>query len=143
VLYFRVRYTIENTEQLLAVKTKGFTMITLYGIKNCDTIKKARRWLEANNVDYRFHDYRADGLDAELMQKFIAELGWEALLNTRGTTWRKLDETLRASINNANSAAALMLEMPAIIKRPLLWAPGKPMLLGFNENQYQTYFIEV
>ncbi len=118
-------------------------MITLYGIKNCDTIKKARRWLEANNVDYRFHDYRADGLDAELMQKFIAELGWEALLNTRGTTWRKLDETLRASINNADSAAALMLEMPAIIKRPLLCAPGKPMLLGFNENQYQTYFIEV
>ena len=118
-------------------------MITLYGIKNCDTIKKARRWLESNNVDYRFHDYRADGLDADLMQKFIAELGWEALLNTRGTTWRKLDENIRSNINNADSAAALMIEMPAIIKRPLLWAPGKPMLLGFNEKQYQTYFIEV
>ena len=118
-------------------------MITLYGIKNCDTIKKARRWLDDNHVDYRFHDYRVDGLDADLMQKFIAELGWEALLNTRGTTWRKLDEKHRASINNADSAAALMLEMPAIIKRPLLWAPGKPMLLGFKESQYQTYFIEV
>jgi len=118
-------------------------MIVMYGIKNCDTIKKARRWLEANNVDYRFHDYRTDGIDADLMQKFIAELGWEALLNTRGTTWRKMDETLRASINNADSAAALMVEMPAIIKRPLLCAPGKPMLLGFNEKQYQTYFIEV
>jgi len=134
---------IENTEQWLSVKTKGFTMIVMYGIKNCDTIKKARRWLEANNVDYRFHDYRTDGIDADLMQKFIAELGWEALLNTRGTTWRKMDETLRASINNADSAAALMVEMPAIIKRPLLCAPGKPMLLGFNEKQYQTYFIEV
>lgn len=118
-------------------------MITLYGIKNCDTIKKARRWLDDNHVDYRFHDYRVDGLDADLMQKFIAELGWEALLNTRGTTWRKLEENHRARINNADSAAALMLEMPAIIKRPLLWAPGKPMLLGFNEKQYQTYFIEV
>lgn len=118
-------------------------MITLYGIKNCDTIKKARRWLETNNVDYRFHDYRADGLDAELMQKFIAELGWEALLNTRGTTWRKLDESLRASIDNADSAAALMVEMPAIIKRPLLWAPGKPMLLGFNESSYETFINEV
>lgn len=118
-------------------------MITLYGIKNCDTIKKARRWLEHNNIEYRFHDYRADGIDADLMQKFIAELGWEALLNTRGTTWRKLDESVRASINNADSAAALMVEMPAIIKRPLLWAPGKPMLLGFNESSYGKFIHEV
>jgi Spx/MgsR family transcriptional regulator len=59
-------------------------MLTLFGIKNCDTIKKARRWLEAHQVDYRFHDYRVDGLDADLLQQFIAELGWEALLNTRG-----------------------------------------------------------
>ncbi|KGA99455.1 ArsC family reductase [Enterobacteriaceae bacterium RIT814] len=118
-------------------------MTQLYGIKNCDTIKKARRWLEDNNIDYRFHDYRVDGLDADLLQKFIAELGWEALLNTRGTTWRKLDESLRASINNADSAAALMIEMPAIIKRPLLWTPGQPMLLGFSDSSYQRYFDEV
>ncbi|XWJ88694.1 ArsC family reductase [Phytobacter ursingii] len=118
-------------------------MLTLFGIKNCDTIKKARRWLEAHQVDYRFHDYRADGLDADLLQQFIAELGWEALLNTRGTTWRKLDESLRATITNADSAAALMLEMPAIIKRPLLWTPGKPMLLGFNESSYETFINEV
>lgn len=118
-------------------------MTQLYGIKNCDTIKKARRWLEDNNIDYRFHDYRVDGLDADLLQKFIAELGWEALLNTRGTTWRKLDESLRASINNADSAAALMIEMPAIIKPPLLWTPGQPMLLGFSDSSYQRYFDEV
>lgn len=118
-------------------------MTQLYGIKNCDTIKKARRWLEDNNIDYRFHDYRVDGLDADLLQKFIAELGWEALLNTRGTTWRKLDESLRASINNADSAAALMIEMPALIKRPLLWTPGQPMLLGFSDSSYQRYFDEV
>jgi len=118
-------------------------MITLYGIKNCDTIKKARRWLEEHNLDYRFHDYRTDGLDAELMHTFIQALGWEALLNTRGTTWRKLEEDKRAAINNAESAAALMLEMPAIIKRPLLWAPGQPMLLGFSESSYQRYFDEV
>ncbi|VYU70646.1 ArsC family reductase [Metakosakonia massiliensis] len=118
-------------------------MITLYGIKNCDTIKKARRWLDAHEVAYRFHDYRVDGLDEKLLGTFIAELGWEALLNTRGTTWRKLDETLRAGINNADSAAALMLEMPAIIKRPLLYAPGKPMLLGFNETSYEKFINEV
>ncbi|APG19150.1 ArsC family reductase [Kosakonia radicincitans DSM 16656] len=118
-------------------------MITMYGIKNCDTIKKARRWLEANQMDYRFHDYRADGLDAQLLRTFIDELGWEALLNTRGTTWRKLDESLRATITNADAAAALMLEMPSIIKRPLLCAPGKPMLLGFNESSYEKFINEV
>jgi Spx/MgsR family transcriptional regulator len=140
VLYFSEQYKFEKIEHLLLIKTKGFTMIVMYGIKNCDTIKKARRFLEANHVDYRFHDYRADGLDAEFLHSAIAELGWEALLNTRGTTWRKLDESVRNTITDADSAAKLMLEMPAIIKRPLLCAPGQPMLLGFSESSYQTYF---
>ncbi|HBC83642.1 ArsC family reductase [Pseudescherichia vulneris] len=118
-------------------------MAVMYGIKNCDTVKKARRWLDAQQIAYRFHDYRADGLDAALLDTFIAELGWEALLNTRGTTWRKLDDARRESIQNAPSAAELMLEMPAIIKRPLLCAPGKPMLLGFTETSYERYFNEV
>ncbi|NIF20952.1 ArsC family reductase [Candidatus Pantoea multigeneris] len=115
---------------------------TLYGIKNCDTIKKARRFLEQQNVAYQFHDYRVDGLDEALMQKFIAELGYEALLNTRGTTWRKLPEVEREAINNADSAAALMLAQPAIIKRPLLCAADGSMLLGFNEDNYQTFIQE-
>ncbi|WHP32623.1 ArsC family reductase [Trabulsiella odontotermitis] len=115
-------------------------MIVMYGIKNCDTIKKARRWLEAHQIDYRFHDYRVDGLDDALLRSFIAESGWEVLLNTRGTTWRKLDESVRARVDNADAAAALMLEMPAIIKRPLLCAPGQPMLLGFSDSSYQTHF---
>lgn len=114
-------------------------MLTMYGIKNCDTIKKARRWLEAHQIEYRFHDYRADGLERAQLDTFIAELGWQALLNTRGTTWRKLDESLRNSIDNADAAAALMLEMPAIIKRPLLCAPGRHMLLGFSEASYQQF----
>lgn len=118
-------------------------MLTMYGIKNCDTIKKARRWLEAHQIEYRFHDYRVDGLDRNLLDTFIAELGWEALLNTRGTTWRKLDETVRTGINNADAAAKLMLEMPAIIKRPLLCKPGQPMLLGFSETLYSDLFVEV
>ncbi|HGS5905750.1 TPA: ArsC family reductase [Klebsiella pneumoniae] len=114
-------------------------MLTMYGIKNCDTIKKARRWLEAHQIEYRFHDYRADGLERAQLDTFIAELGWQALLNTRGTTWRKLDESLRNSIDNADAAAALMLEMSAIIKRPLLCTPGRPMLLGFSEASYQQF----
>ena len=112
-------------------------MVTLY------TIKKARRWLDEQQVAYRFHDYRTDGLDRALLERFIAELGWQPLLNTRGTTWRKLDEATRAGIDNADAAAALMLEMPAIVKRPLLCAPGKPMLLGFSDSSYQRYFKEV
>lgn len=119
------------------------TIPTLYGIKNCDTIKKARRWLDDQRIDYRFHDYRVDGLDMPLLSAFVNELGWEALLNTRGTTWRRLDEAQRAAITTADAAMALMLEMPAIIKRPLLCAPGKPMLLGFNGSSYELYFNEV
>jgi len=117
-------------------------MVTLYGIKNCDTIKKARRWLDEQQVAYRFHDYRTDGLDRALLERFIAELGWQPLLNTRGTTWRKLDEATRAGIDNADAAATLMLEMPAIVKRPLLCAPGKPMLLGFSDSSSQRPFNE-
>ncbi|MBJ3815118.1 ArsC family reductase [Shimwellia pseudoproteus] len=118
-------------------------MTTLYGIKNCDTIKKARRWLEQNQIDYRFHDYRVDGLDADLLGQFIGELGRDALLNTRGTTWRQLDAARKAAIVDDASAIALMLDMPAIIKRPLLWSPGKPMLLGFDTSRYQQFFSEV
>ncbi|MFG1174358.1 ArsC family reductase [Erwiniaceae bacterium CAU 1747] len=116
--------------------------LTMYGIKNCDTIKKARRYLEANHIDYHFHDYRADGLDAALLGQFIAGLGWEALLNTRGTTWRKLDETTRQGVNNAAAAQELMLAMPAIIKRPLLCAADGSMLLGFSEATYQQFIQE-
>ncbi|MCS6068147.1 ArsC family reductase [Klebsiella variicola subsp. variicola] len=111
----------------------------MYGIKNCDTIKKPVAGWKRIRLRISFHDYRADGLDRAQLDTFIAELGWQALLNTRGTTWRKLDESLRNSIDNADAAAALMLEMPAIIKRPLLCAPGRPMLLGFSEASYQQF----
>ena len=117
------------------------TSLYLYGIKNCDTIKKAKKWLEEQQVAYQFHDYRADGLDAELLRTFIDQLGWESLLNTCGTTWRKLDESVRQSINNADSAAELMLAQPAIIKRPLL-AHNHRMLLGFNPDQYTHFLAE-
>lgn len=114
-------------------------VITLYGIKNCDTIKKARAWLAEHQVDYRFHDYRSDGLDASLLDQFIDQLGWQALLNTRGTTWRRLDESVRNRIDNAQTATALMLQQPAIIKRPLLVVGGE-MFLGFKAEQYTQIF---
>lgn len=113
--------------------------ITLYGIKNCDTIKKARAWLTEHHIDYRFHDYRSDGLDNTLLDCFISQLGWQALLNTRGTTWRRLDESVRNNIDTPQAATALMLQHPAIIKRPLL-AVGKEMFLGFKPEQYTQIF---
>ncbi len=114
----------------------------MFGIKNCDTIKKARRFLDAANIDYRFHDYRAEGLSDELLQQFIDALGYQALLNTRGTTWRKLPEAEREAITNASQAKALMLAQPAIIKRPLLRAPDGSILSGFNETTYQNVIQE-
>lgn len=117
--------------------------ITLYGIKNCDTVKKARRWLEDNGVEARFHDYRVDGLDDTLIQTFLDKQGWEAMLNTRGTTWRKLDESVRAACDNADAAKALMLEHPAVIKRPFLLADSGQSLLGFKPESYAQFVAEV
>ncbi|MBD2779807.1 ArsC family reductase [Xenorhabdus szentirmaii] len=117
----------------------------LYGIKNCDTIKKARRWLEEQEIPYQFHDYRLDGLSPELLQLFIEQIGWDALLNTRGTTWRKLSDEQKTTINDAESAKALMLEQPSIIKRPILRSEStdsvtEKYLLGFKAEQYQQFF---
>ncbi|ACT07797.1 MULTISPECIES: ArsC family reductase [Dickeya] len=116
--------------------------ITLYGIKNCDTIKKARRWLEDHHIDYRFHDYRVDGLTAERLQSFIDNIGWQPLLNTRGTTWRKLEDAYRNTINSEAAAKAVMLEHPALIKRPLLVSDDGKTLLAFSDDSYRHFFTE-
>ncbi len=109
-------------------------MITLYGIKNCDTVKKARAWLDAQSMEYRFHDFRKDGLDSDVLEQWEAALGWEALLNTRGTTWRKLDESQREGVDRAK-AVALMLAQPSLIKRPVVES-GTKTLIGFNAETY-------
>ncbi|WP_018953109.1 ArsC family reductase [Thioalkalivibrio sulfidiphilus] len=109
-------------------------MTTLYGIKNCDTVKKARKWLEAHGVEYRFHDFRADGLEAKQIDAWIKAVGWETLLNRRGTTWRKLPEAVREGIDEKR-AAALMLEHPTLIKRPVV-EHGKQVLVGFDPDVY-------
>lgn len=110
----------------------------LYGIKNCDTVKKARAWLDAHRVEYRFHDFRSDGLDLKHAQAWIQELGLDELVNKRGTTWRQLDEKTRAGLN-ANNAAALLVVQPALIKRPLLDI-GHQRFVGFSEAMYREIF---
>lgn len=111
-------------------------MLKMYGIKNCDTIKKARKWLEQHQVDYQFIDYRQDGLSTELLATFSQQLGWQNLLNTRGTTYRALPDETKTNLTE-QSALALMLQQPAMIKRPLLQVEDS-FILGFNTDQYQT-----
>ena len=110
----------------------------IYGIANCDTMKKARAWLGDHQIACEFHDYRKNGLDAELLQTMENELGWENMLNRRGTTWRKLPEEVREQIDRA-SALQVMLDNPAIVKRPIL-AHDNHYHVGFNDSQYREIF---
>jgi Spx/MgsR family transcriptional regulator len=110
-------------------------VVALYGIPNCDTMKKARAWLHAHGVDYRFHDYKREGLDETRLRAWVAELGWEALVNRRGTTWRKLPEDVREGMD-AEAAIRIMLETPSIIRRPVL-DTGEVRHAGFSETDYE------
>ncbi len=111
-------------------------MITLYGIKNCDSVRKARRWLESGEVKYQFHDLRTDGVEPSLLQDWIEQLGWEKLLNRRSTTWRQLPDNEKTELD-ARKAAALMLQHPTLIKRPLL-DNGSRCLAGFDQQSWQA-----
>jgi len=114
--------------------------LTLYGIRNCDTMKKARAWLDAQGEAYAFHDYRVDGLDEVLLRGWCAELGWEALLNRAGTTFRKLPEAEREGLDE-DRAIALMLAQPAMIRRPVLDC-GDRRLVGFKPERYAAAFAK-
>jgi arsenate reductase (glutaredoxin) len=114
-------------------------VITLYGIPNCDTVKKARAWLTAHGVAHTFHDLKKQGLPEAELDAWIAALGWERLLNRAGTTWRRLDDATRAAVVDAASARALMLAQPSVIKRPVVrWATGADAALtsGFSPERF-------
>jgi len=109
---------------------------TIYGIRNCDTMKKARAWLEAHGVDYDFHDYKSDGIDRATLEKWAKTAGWEVLLNRAGTTFRKLPDDAKQNIDE-RKAIKLMLEQPSMIKRPVL-ERGRTLLVGFTEDRYSA-----
>ena len=113
-------------------------MTTLYGIRNCDTVKKARAWLDARGVAYRFQDYKADGVDAAALDGWIARLGWERLINRAGTTFRKLPDADKADLD-APRAAALMRAHPSAIRRPVM-VDGETLLVGFDAAAYDDAF---
>ena len=113
-------------------------MITLYGIKNCDTVKKARKWLDTHGIEYHYHDFRDDGLDRKTVTDWLSELGWETLINKRSTSWKALDEASRESMNTHSALLAIM-DQPTLIKRPLL-DTGHQRHTGFSAPDYETIF---
>jgi Spx/MgsR family transcriptional regulator len=111
---------------------------TLHGIKNCDTMKKARAWLGANGIDYTFHDYKVEGVEKAKLERWCRECGWEVVLNRAGTTFRALPEADK-QISGASAAIKLMLAQPSMIKRPVLEHGGK-ILIGFKPDIYAQFF---
>jgi len=113
-------------------------MIVIYGIKNCDTMKKARTWLDGHKISYAFHDYKAAGIDREQLEKWAGALGWEVLLNRAGTTFKKLPDKDKGSLTE-KKAIALMLAQPSMIKRPVL-QKGAKLMVGFKPETYEKFF---
>ncbi len=113
-------------------------MTTLYGIKNCDTVKKARKWLEQQAVDYNFHDVRADGLSKKQLQQWAKVVGWETLVNKRSTTWKQLPEATRDGLTE-KTAITTLLEHPTLIKRPVL-EHSNDVHVGFQADNYSAIF---
>jgi arsenate reductase (glutaredoxin) len=112
--------------------------VTLYGIPNCDTVKKARNWLDANNIAYAFHDYKKAGADAAQLKTWCAAMGWETILNRAGTTFKKLPDDAKTGLDQAK-AIALMLDQPSMIKRPVVERAGG-ILVGFKPAEWEAAF---
>jgi arsenate reductase len=111
--------------------------VTIYGISNCDTMKKARAWLAKQGIEYHFHDYKKDGIDRKQLEAWSKNVGWETLLNRAGTTFRRLSDADKASLDS-KKAIALMLAQPSMIKRPVLDLGGGRLLVGFKAEAYQA-----
>lgn len=113
----------------------------VYGIKNCNTVKRALDWLKQNQIDFEFHDYKRTGITKEKLRTWSKQVGWESLVNKRGTTWRQLDASAQSKVKNEAAAIALMIEKTSVIKRPLLEENGKVLALGFDEASYEKTFL--
>ncbi|RZL11629.1 MAG: ArsC family reductase [Rubrivivax sp.] len=111
------------------------TTLIVYGIPNCDTVKKARTWLTDQGHEAAFHDYKKQGVPADRLDAWIRSVGWEVLVNRQGTTWRKLDDTTKAAVVDADSAKALMLSQASVIKRPVIERDGQVLAVGFAPDQ--------
>jgi arsenate reductase len=111
-------------------------MTVVYGLVNCDSVKKARAWLQAEGVAFTFHDFKRAGLPPALLERWVAKVGWQRLLNRKGTTWRRLDEAARAGADDAAGASALMLAESSLVKRPVVEWPDGSVSVGFDATQF-------
>ena len=118
-------------------------MITLYGIPNCDTVKKARVWLSTRDLAYQFHDFKKQGVPEPQLDTWLKAVGWETLVNRKGTTWRQLDDAAKAAVTDTSSARALVLAHPSVVKRPVVeWVDGV-ITVGFTAEQFSQRLAEV
>ena len=115
-------------------------MINVYGIKNCSTVRKALNWLEDNGIEYKFHDYKKEGVSSDKIGEWQKQVDWQSLINKKGTTWRKLEKEIQESIKNENSAVQLMQDNTSLIKRPIIEGPDS-FLLGFDEGEYSAKLL--
>jgi len=119
---------------------RKYIHMTVYGIKNCNTVKSALDWLKNHKVEFEFHDYKSKGITESKLKGWSKQVGWESLVNKRGTTWRQLDEKVQAKVTSESAAIALMIEKTSVIKRPLIEEDGKVIALGFDEKEYGKKF---
>ena len=116
-------------------------MLTLYGIKNCDNVKNAKKWLQSSGIYFNYHDFREDGLDHHRLQRWLNTLGWESIINRKSTSWKTLDPKVREVLNNER-AIQIILKNPTLIKRPVTES-GKILLVGFKVSEYTKYFARL
>jgi Spx/MgsR family transcriptional regulator len=124
----------DATQPLCPMSTP--TRATVYGIPNCTTVKKALEWLTAADLPFQFHDFKKSGVPDDALAHWVEVVGWEPLVNRKGTTWRKVDATRQASIQNAASATTLMRDLPSVIKRPVVHWPDGSLTVGFSADQF-------
>ena len=123
---------LKNLQTLINMK--------VYGIPNCNTVKKTREWLKSKQLNFDFHDYKKEGISQEKLQEWAKEVGWEKLVNKKGTTWRSLSPELQQKVTNEKAAIELMIAKPSLIKRPVIEA-GKKLVIGFDEEEYGRILI--
>ena len=117
-------------------------MTTLYGITNCDTVKRARAWLDEHGVAYRFHDFKKEGVPEKELDQWLEAPGWEALVNRRGTTWRRLDDETRAAVVDTASARSVLIANPSLLKRPVVnWGSDVGVTTGFDAAQWKSHVV--
>lgn len=113
--------------------------VTLYGIRNCDTVRRARQWMSAHHVECAFHDFKLQAVPPDQLDAWLQRAGWQTLLNRQGATWRKLDEATKAAVVDASSARTVMLEHPSVIKRPVVeWGSGGQLTVGFDPLAWEA-----